>query len=207
MIRYIAHDFSAVEFESEYWQTVRPIVADRYWSGVIAPNGRHFETRLLWSENFLYVRFDAVQNEPLEINENPDTSEKTDKLWQRDVCEIFIAPDRNEQRTYFEFEVSPTREWLDLAIDSTLGERVTDWEYASGMETAARIEENRVVMAMKIPWKAFGKKPNAGDVWMGNIFRCVGKEPDRGYLAWRPTMTDVPNFHVPERFGAFLFKN
>ena len=82
---------------------------------------------------------------------------------------------------------------------------MTDWDYRPGMEAAAGIEENRVIMAMKIPWKAFGKKPNAGDVWLGNIFRCVGKEPERGYLAWQPTFTEKPNFHVPEKFGEFVF--
>ena len=73
------------------------------------------------------------------------------------------------------------------------------------MEAAAKIEKNRIVMAMKIPWTAFGKKPDLGDVWLGNIFRCVGKDPNRGYLAWQPTLTEKPNFHVPERFGRFTF--
>jgi hypothetical protein len=58
---------------------------------------------------------------------------------------------------------------------------------------------------MKIPWEAFGKKPSAGDVWVGNIFRCVGAGPDRGYLAWQPTMTETPNFHVTEKFGELKF--
>jgi hypothetical protein len=60
-------------------------------------------------------------------------------------------------------------------------------------------------MALKVPWSAFGRKPRPGDVWLGNLFRCVGKDPNRGYLAWSPTLTKVPNFHVPERFGEFVF--
>jgi alpha-galactosidase len=74
------------------------------------------------------------------------------------------------------------------------------------MESAARIEKGKVVMAMKIPWTAFGVTPKAGDVWLGNLFRCVGKDPTRGYLAWSPTMTANPNFHVPEKFGEFVFQ-
>jgi hypothetical protein len=73
------------------------------------------------------------------------------------------------------------------------------------METAAKIEENCVIMGMKIPWSACGRKPETGEVWLGNIFRCVGNEPNRGYLAWRPTFTEKPNFHVPETFGEFVF--
>jgi alpha-galactosidase len=60
-------------------------------------------------------------------------------------------------------------------------------------------------MAIKIPWEALGRKPKPGDIWLGNIFRCVGSDPDRGYLAWQPTLTEKPNFHVPEKFGMFSF--
>ena len=67
------------------------------------------------------------------------------------------------------------------------------------------VNDGRVVIVMKIPWTAFGKRPEAGDVWLGNILRCVGKGPNRGYLAWSPTFTEQPNFHVPERFGEFRF--
>jgi hypothetical protein len=106
---------------------------------------------------------------------------------------------------YYEFEVAPTGEWVDLAIDATSGKRLVDAEYASGTQAAAKIEEGRIVMAIKIPWTAFGKTPTDGEIWLGNIFRCVGQGPDRGYLAWCPTLTELPNFHVPDVFGQFRF--
>lgn len=176
-----------------------------YWNGEDCSAEREFRCGLVWSESALSVDFDAKQHEPIVAASEPNVVTKTLGLWERDVCEVFIAPDKNEPRKYFEFEVAPTGEWLDLAIDLTSGERVTDWDYESGMEATARIEEGRVLMAMMIPWEAFGKKPKVGDVWLGNIVRCVGKEPDRGYLAWKPTMTEKPNFHVPEAFGEFIF--
>jgi hypothetical protein len=37
-------------------------------------------------------------------------------------------------------------------------------------------------------------------VWRINLFRCVGVGDDR-YLAWQPTYTAEPSFHVPEVFG------
>jgi hypothetical protein len=61
-------------------------------------------------------------------------------------------------------------------------------------------------MVMAIDLKAFGRVPKTGDVWMGNLFRCVGKDPDRGYLAYNPTETAVPSFHVPDKFVAFEFR-
>ena len=193
------------DFDDPVWGQRLPFLIDKDWGGRIE-RGRTLAFTGLWSAEALFVRFDCIQNETLVVSDSPQTTEKTVGLWDRDVCEIFIAPNANEPKKYFEFEVAPTGEWLDLAIDSTSGERVTDRDYRSGMDVAARIEENRVIMAMKIPWKAFGKKPSTGDVWLGNIFRCVGKEPDRGYLAWKPTFTEEPNFHVPEKFGKFVFE-
>lgn len=178
---------------------------ETYWNGERCLASREFTCSLSWSDAGLFAFFDASQNGPIIVTADPALDEKTIGLWERDVCEIFIAPDKHEPRKYFEFEVAPTGEWLDLAIDLTSGERVTDWEFNSGMKAAARIEDGKVTMAMKIPWEAFGKRPEPGDVWLGNIFRCVGAGETRGYLAWQPTMTEKPNFHVPEAFGEFHF--
>jgi alpha-galactosidase len=73
------------------------------------------------------------------------------------------------------------------------------------MESAAKIEVGKVWMAMKIEWNAFGNTPKANDVWKGNLFRCVGSGKTRGYLAWSPTKTETPDFHVPEAFGEYEF--
>lgn len=204
-VRRVVADFAVSELENPRWRNAEPVTVGRYWSGSPAPAGRHFETRLLWSENALYVRFEAAQSEPLIVSEKPNVFAKALGLWDRDVCEIFIAPDAKEPRKYFEFEIAPNGEWIDLGIDLTSGTRVTDWDYKSGMESAAKIEKERIVMAIKVPWKALGKTPKEGNVWLGNLFRCVGKDPNRGYLAWRPTMTAEPSFHVPEKFGEFEF--
>jgi hypothetical protein len=201
----IESDFSISVIENDIWNSGKEAEISLNWNGSQAPAGRYFSVTPLCSDTAIYFRFLATQDEPLVVSSEPLFDKKTVGLWERDVFEVFIATDKDEPNKYFEFEVAPTGEWLDLAIDSTSGERNTDWDYASGMETSAAIEENHVIIAMKIPWEAFGRKPKVGEVWLGNIFRCVGREPDRGYLAWRPTMTEKPNFHVPERFGEFEF--
>jgi alpha-galactosidase len=204
-INRIEQSLDILQLDSPVWNQAEEISVTEYWSGTTAPWERHFAARLLWSNDALYVRFEANQHEPLVVCEAPDTINKTPGLWDRDVCEIFIAPDRDEPNRYFEFEVAPTCEWLDLAINLTGERRETNIDYMSGMESAAVIGNSTVTMAIKVKWAAFGKTPAVGDVWRGNLFRCVGKDPDRGYLAWRPTMTAVPNFHVPEAFGEFEF--
>jgi hypothetical protein len=201
----IENDFSISDLDNESWQAHSQVDVSQNWDGSEADEGRSFTAGTLWSNEAFYVRFDAHQSEPLVISDKPVLDSKTMNLWERDVCEIFIAPDLNQPRRYFEFEVAPTGEWIDLAVDSTSGERITDWKYHSRMIAAARIEADSVILAMKIPWTAFGQKPKSGDIWLGNIFRCVGREPGRGYLAWRPTQTTKPNFHLPEKFGEFCF--
>lgn len=201
----IDKDFAISELQNEKWSSAKEVRIDKYWSGAAAPEGRRVGTRLLWSETALYIRFEANQDEPLVVSDPPNLTSKTMGLWNRDVCEIFIAPDKNKRTRYFEFEIAPNGEWIDLGIEIRGRKRKTDEGYKSGMESAAKIGGKTIVMAIKVPWKALGKAPKAGDIWLGNLFRCVGKDPGRGYLAWQPTKTKKPNFHVPEKFGEFEF--
>ena len=204
-INYISEDFAISELDNKFWKKAGSIKTNYYWSGEKAPKGRQFKTKMLWSDNSLYVRFEANQTEPLVISDTPNLKTKTRGLWERDVCEIFLAPDPENFRRYFEFEVAPTGEWIDLGIYQKPDERITDWDYESGMKTAAKIEKDKVITAFKVDWAAFGVKPKAGDIWLGNILRAVGKDPNRGYLTWSPTLTERANFHVPEKFGEFEF--
>ncbi|HEY2866981.1 MAG TPA: hypothetical protein VGJ02_07810, partial [Pyrinomonadaceae bacterium] len=106
---------------------------------------------------------------------------------------------------YFEFELAPTGEWIDLGIEATRSGLRRDDDYTSGMQTFAKIGPDTTTLVMRIEWKAFGRTPRAGDHWCGNLFRCAGRDPNRGYLAWQPTLTKKPSFHVSEKFGQFLF--
>lgn len=203
----VENDFSVGEFDHQNWKKAEEISIEKYWSGEFAPSSRHAKGKLLWSAYALYIRFEAYQSEPLVISEKPILETKTRGLWDRDVCEIFIAPNREEPNRYFEFEIAPTGEWLDLEVRQFSGNRRTDFDYDSKMKSAAKIENGKVWMAIKMEWQAFGRIPKSGDVWCGNLFRCVGSGETRGYLAWQPTRTDAPNFHIPEAFGEFEFVN
>ena len=204
-IKHLIQDFAVSDLSNDAWENGTEVLIKNYWSGQKAPEGRWVKARLLWSSTGIYVRFEANQNEPLIVSDKPDIIKKVVGLWDRDVCEIFIAPNASLRNKYFEFEIAPTGEWIDLGIEIASQKRKTDLDYKSAMTSAARIENGKVVMAIKIPWEAFGARPKMNDVWLGNLFRCVGKDPTRGYLAWRPTKTAKPNFHVPKAFGEFEF--
>ena len=195
------------DFDHPIWQQCEPIRITDLWSGEPASPSRHAEARLCWSNDALHVRFLCVQQEPLVIAENPVKERKTLGLWDRDVCEIFVAPDSANPSRYFEFEAAPTGEWVDLGITLTPGGRETDWDLASSLTTAAKVEADQLFVGMRIPWSESIPKPAAGDVWRVNLFRCAGPESPGRYLAWRPTRTPEPNFHVAEAFGYLRFQS
>ena len=122
------------------------------------------------------------------------------------MCEIFVAPDGANPSHYFEFEAAPTGEWIDLGITVRPDGRETDWDFVSGFKTAAKLEQERLLVGMRIPWSHAIPKPQHGDSWRVNLFRCVGPEGPERYLAWQPTRTPEPNFHIPEAFGTLQFE-
>jgi hypothetical protein len=199
-------DLANSQLDHPSWNDAPAVEITSYWSGESAPPYRHAEARLIWTNEAICVRFVCNQTEPLVVSSTPQINNKTIGLWDRDVCEIFLAPDENAPERYFEFEAAPTGEWIDLAVHTMPDKRETDWEFHSGMTTAARVEEDRVVIAMRIPWNGWGHKPQEGERWRVNLFRCVGSGATRGYLAWQPTHTPQPGFHVPEVFGRLLFR-
>jgi hypothetical protein len=201
---YSSTDMRPDQFDHADWSKAQPVVISRLWSGQAAPAGRHAEVRILWTEEALAVRFVCQQREPLFVNSHPQLDKKTMGLWERDVCEIFIAPDPARPNHYFEFEAAPTGEWIDLAVTAVGAAREKDWEFHSGMTTASRITKGKITIALRIPWDDWIHKPQRGEKWRVNLFRCIGAGRER-YLAWQPTHTPEPDFHVPEAFGSLSF--
>ncbi|HEX6716429.1 MAG TPA: sugar-binding protein, partial [Pyrinomonadaceae bacterium] len=124
--RYINRSISEDDFSNEVWNECEPIIIEHYWSGETAMASRHAEARICWSSEGLHVRFVCRQEEPLVVAENPRTDKKTLGLWDRDVCEIFLAPDPENPWRYYEFEAAPTGEWVDLGITVKPSGRETD---------------------------------------------------------------------------------
>jgi hypothetical protein len=203
--RYTSASLAVGQLHEAEWKIAPPVTLDRYWSGEKAPAGRQAEARILWSKEALHIRFVCRQAEPLIVSATPQTAKKTMGLWDRDVCEIFIAPDPQVIERYFEFEAAPTGEWLDVAIHWTAEKRESDWEFQSHMTTAAQVERDRITIGMRIPWNHWIHEPQKGERWRVNLFRCVGVDPGRGYLTWQPTRTKEANFHVPQVFGWLVF--
>lgn len=204
---FIAENINLTDFENPIWARAEAVEINRYWSGETAPAERSATARISWNETALFVRFDCPQGEPFVINENPNLEGEAAELWERDVCELFVAPNLEEPEKYFEFEIAPTGEWLDFAIHQMPEKREIDKSYHAGMETAAARSENFFTAIFSVEFElAFGIKPQAGEIWRANLFRCVGAGEKRGYLAWQPTFTEKASFHVPAVFGYLKFQ-
>ena len=132
------------------------------------------------------------------------------KLWDRDVVEMFLGDDWTRIRHYREFEIAPTGDWIDLAID--LDKQTDDQTWRSGWQTLAHIDKTSKIWyaAAKIPLKAVSVEPvHAGAKWRANLYRIegLGEDPKRHFLCWQPTcvLHRDPN-HVPENFGTLVFE-
>ena len=156
--------------------------------------------RVLWSENYLYLLYEAPYTE-LTVFE-PSQKEERVGLWEKDVVEAFIGADPANPTHYTEYQWAPNGEQLDLKL--RLPER--DFPWSSGMESAVRVDEAAKVWTAeaRIPLKAIcDTAPEKGTKWRINLFRCDIK--GNAGLAFSPTLKST--FHAPERFAALEFSS
>lgn len=157
----------------------------------------------LWTDKYIYFAF-SCKYDALNVFEGEDNAKERWELWNRDVAEVFLNPQPERQLHYYEFEVAPNNQWIDLEI--TRGEKPThDASWNSGFEHATRIDAKHNIWTaeMRIPLASMGiREAKAGTLWRVNFFRAAGKGADtqRMFLAWS-TIPEGTTFHVPSRFG------
>ncbi len=188
-------------FGSE-WERANPIRFSHDWQGRNEDPQRQTEVRLLWSEQELYLRF-CCRYRSLDVYSDCDAYGRRDFLWERDVAEVFLQPDRFGEKYYKEFEVSPNGQWLDLDITPEGLQHIS-----SGMRSLVKLDESKQewVAELAIPMTALTSGFNPAQSWRVNFFRCEGVAPNRFYSSWQSTCTPEPQFHVPEKFGTLRFQ-
>ncbi len=96
------------------------------------------EVRSFWTGTHLYLLFSCPYHE-LNLFLPALGGGPRDKLWDRDAVEMFLGSDWKNIRHYREFEIAPTGDWIDLAID--LDRQSYDQTWRSKWTTAAHIDE------------------------------------------------------------------
>ena len=174
--------------------------------------------RAVWSDEGLFLRFDATDPSPWHT-----MTRKDEHLWDEEVVEIFLDPDRSG-RDYYELEVNPANVVCDLRMISPWPDKKgdIDWNLA-GLETRVRPQEGagRVrgwTATAFLPWRGLRALPSAGkvalppkpgDAWRFNVFRIErpgGKAnpgKDAVFAAWSPP--SVESFHDAGAFRDLVF--
>ena len=183
------------------WETAPPVCFSADWQGKNADPRRETQVRLLWNGEFLFLRFDA-RYRSITVFADAESSGRRDGLWDRDVCEVFLQPPCSALGCYQEIEVAPNGFWIDLHIASA-----EKRDLQSGLRRRVTIDEREKQWdaLLALPMKSLAARFEMPAVWRVNFFRVEGAVEPRFYSAWRPTNTPVPNFHVPEAFGALVF--
>ncbi len=188
---------------ARYWAEVDPVVATNDAMGRPTP-GHRTEIRSRWTDDYLYFLF-TCPYEQLHLKPNPKTDEETPELWNWDVAEVFIGADFSTIEHYYEFQVSPQGEYIDLDIHSDNLNWPRDMKWDSGYEVKARIDRDAKIWygEMKIPIARIDSRPpRPGNEFRANFYRLQGPGPDRRQIVWQPTHSRT--HHVPKSFGRLV---
>ena len=183
------------------WKQASPVVFSSDWQGRNPDPTRATQVRLLWSRQTLYLRFECRYRH-LHVFPDAEPSGRHGHLWDRDVAEAFLQSDPSRERFYREFEVSPNGMWVDLNIFPGGLE-----DLKSGLKRSAFLDEKSHTWSaeLAIPLRSLTDRFDPSAIWRANFYRIEGKQEPRAYLAWQPTHTPQPNFHVPRAFGRLRF--
>ena len=194
--------------DSAIWKKTTPAWISKDCTRIVDYPNLRTEVKGFWTDTHLYLLF-ICPYRALNLFLPAQGNSDRDKLWDKDVVEMFLGDDWKNIRHYREFEIAPTGDWVDLAID--LNKESYDQTWSSGWQAQARIDEKAHLWyaAAKIPLKSIsssGVRP--GTRWRMDLYRIEGEGPDtqRHFLCWQPTcvVNHDPN-HVPEAFGTLLF--
>jgi uncharacterized protein (DUF362 family) len=186
------------------WKRAGAAVWETDWNG--EDTGIVTHAKLAWANDALYAFFD-LEGAGLAVDTSFPTNVERPKLYVEDCVELFVTPDPKVPRHYYEIELGPFGHWFDinvnLAAKSAKEREDVEWSSDAVIGTTSDANAHTATIEVKIPSKAIVRALTAGARLPLGLFRMEGKGK-RSYLAWSPTHTKSPNFHVPEAFGTLV---
>lgn len=183
------------------WKDAQPASFETDWAG--APTGIRTRVRAAWAKDAFYMLWE-LEGAGLSVDRSRPTDVEREKLYEEDCVEVFVGRDPNDPRRYAEVEVGPWGHFFDLAIDR--GAKKSDAAWSSKPTIATRVlPGGRVVIEMALRSSDVTAAFHPGARLPLALYRMEGRSP-RHYLAWSPTRTPKPNFHVPEAFGTLVLE-
>lgn len=195
------------DLKKKAWVKAKWIRFDHDMSGRLHYPEADTRVAALWTEKFVYFAFKCKYS-ALNVYEGEDASKERWELWNRDVAEVFINSQPERVSHYYEFEVAPNNQWIDLEIDKTKTP-FNDASWDSHFDHAARVDSKKHVWIceMRIPVTSMGvsaMQPNME--WRLNFYRAdgLGDDTQRRFMAWS-IIPEGNSFHQPAYFGIIKF--
>lgn len=198
--------WEAIQPEQWDWKHLDPVGPFFLW------NGSHFVRqstflRLCASAECLFVRFDCEDRHIWGTY-----TQRDDPLYDQEVVEVFLAEGEQIPVDYFEFEVSPLGVLFDARVHNPASRHHPEFKVDTAWDcpeiqwwAGIAAELNTWWAVLSIPWRALCPSGKWGKVWRANFYR-IDRPPDAEpeFSCWSPTLTPVPDFHVPGRFGRLI---
>ncbi|HRH00653.1 MAG TPA: carbohydrate-binding family 9-like protein, partial [Polyangiaceae bacterium] len=186
------------------WATATPVTWDTDWSG--RATGVRTTARFLWSERALYALWE-LEGAGLHTDTSRPVDRERERLYQEDCVELFLTPDPARPRRYFEIEVGPFGHVFDIDVDRDAKREDVAWSSGAKVGTRRDAAGRKATIEVALTAGELVAALGPGKRLPLGLFRMEGKREagrDRLYLAFRPTRTPKPNFHVPEAFGRLV---
>lgn len=177
-------------------------------SNVRATARHKTRAKLAWDDRFLYLAFEAEDDEILTPFDADDSN-----MYESEVVELFVDADGN-QRTYDEIELNPRDRLFDARFPAR--RQRMDLPWASGTRHAVKVDgtvndasdvDRGWTAELAVPIGNLSAVPHVpplpGDRWRINLYRL---DHGRGFvegLAWSPPL--VGDFHALDKFGTLVF--
>lgn len=197
------------DLSKDFWRGVPHVTFDHTGDGTEHYPDSETQVASVWTPNFVYFAY-WCKYRTLFMYEGEDPAKERFGLWIRDAAEVYLNPRPEHLNQYYEFEVAPNNQWVDIAIDLDKPQHGNiNWN--SQFEHGAQIDPRQHLWTaeMRIPVKAFSVPPlTPGTEWRLNLYRIdgPGADPQRRFLCWS-LLPPGPNksFHQPASFGLIKF--
>jgi hypothetical protein len=169
------------------------------WSG--ASTSSPTKARALWAKDALYLLFE-LESAGLHTDTSKSTTVDREKLYEEDCVEMFLSLDAKTPERYIEVELGPFGHFLDLSVDKKKGD--TSYSSIPTIATKRDAAAHTAIIEAKLAAPDIAAAMSANAKLPFAMYRMEGTSP-RLYLAWSPTHTKTPDFHVPPAFGTIVF--
>lgn len=184
------------------WKRATPVRFDTDWSG--ASTGITTTVRAAWAKDALYVLWELA-GAGLEVDRSRPANAERERLYEEDCVELFFTPDPKVPTRYFEIEVGPFGHFFDIDVDRAAKNSNVAWSSAPEIQAKQDAAAHTAVIEAAFRSPDVTAALAAGAKLPFALYRMEGKGP-RKYLAWSPTRTAKPDFHVPEAFGTLVLE-